>query len=99
MIYEEKPAHGKKGITVKVFNNNIEGAISQLKRKVNLEGITKELRKRRYFEPNTARRRREMSEAVMRWNKKKDQIFETVREKRKTKKKVDKKVAKKATSD
>ena len=67
MIYEEKPDHGKKGITVKVYNNNIEAAISQLKRKVNLEGITKELRARRYFETNTEKRRRELSEAKVRW--------------------------------
>jgi len=34
----------KKGMTVKVFNNNIDGAIIQLKRRMNSEGINKELR-------------------------------------------------------
>ena len=92
MIYEEKPDHGKKGITVKVYNNNIEAAISQLKRKVNLEGITKELRARRYFETNTEKRRRELSEAKVRWNKKRDQIAEVVKPKRKPKERIVKKV-------
>jgi ribosomal protein S21 len=65
---------GKKGLTVRVFNNNINGAISQLKKRCNLEGINKELRKRKHFEPNTLKRRREMAEAKSRWRKKQAQI-------------------------
>lgn len=79
---------GKHGLMVKVYNNNINGAITQLKRKVNAEGINKELRKRKHFEPNTAKRRRKLAEAQIRWRKKQDQINEVARPKRKIKKKM-----------
>lgn len=79
---------GKRGLTVKVFNNNINGAIAQLKRKINAEGINKELRKRKHFETNTAKRRRKLAEAQVRWKKKQDQINEVAKPKRKMKKKT-----------
>lgn len=69
---------GKRGLTVKVYNNNVNGAIAQLKRRVNSEGINKELRKRRYFETNTSKRRRRLAEAQIRWKKKRDQFDEIV---------------------
>jgi ribosomal protein S21 len=77
---------GKRGICVKVYNNNINGALTQLKRMVNAEGINRELRKREAFEPNTAKRRRKMAEAEIRWKKKRDQILELPKPKRKLKK-------------
>lgn len=83
---DEDGFFGKKGLTVKVYNNNINGAITQLKRKVNAEGINKELRKRKHFETNTAKRRRKLAEAQIRWRKKQDQFNEIVRPKRKAKK-------------
>jgi small subunit ribosomal protein S21 len=79
----DDPFHGKRGVSVKVYNNNINTAIAQLKRKSNAEGINKELRKRKYFEENTAKRRRKLAEAQMRWRKKQDQINEIVRPKKK----------------
>lgn len=81
---------GKRGLFVKVYNNNINGAITQLKRKVNAEGINKELRKRKHFEPNTVKRRRKLAEAQIRWRKKQDQINEIVRPKKKPKKRFSK---------
>ena len=77
----------KKGTLVKVYNNNIAGAIAQLKRKINTEGITKELRKRKHFEPNTLKRRRKLAEAQVRWKKKQDQFNELDKPKKKVKKK------------
>lgn len=74
---------GKRGIFVKVYNNNINLAIAQLKRKSNAEGINKELRKRKHFETNTAKRRRRLAEAQMRWKKKQDQFNEISRPKKK----------------
>lgn len=65
---------GKRGLTVRVNNGNINGAISQLKKRSNLEGINKELRKRKHFEPNTLKRRRALAEAQGRWRKKQAQI-------------------------
>lgn len=74
----------KKGMTVKVINNNIEGAIAQLKRRMNSEGINKELRKRKHFVPNSVLRRQKKAEATLRWKKKYAQIMdlETVRKKK-----------------
>jgi len=77
---------GKRGLAVKVFNGNINGALTQLKRKVNTEGINQELRKREAFEPNTAKRRRKLAEAKIRWSKKRDQALEITKPKRKVKK-------------
>lgn len=65
-----------KGMTVKVYNNNIDAAITQLKRRMNTEGINKELRKRKHFTPPSILRRQKMAEAKLRWKKKHAQIFE-----------------------
>lgn len=66
----------KKGMTVKVFNGNIEGAITQLKRRMNSEGVNKELRKRKHFTPPSIVRRQKLAEAKLRWKKKYAQIME-----------------------
>ena len=66
----------KKGMTVKVFNNNIDGAIIQLKRRMNSEGINKELRKRKHYTPPSILRRQKLAEAKLRWKKKHAQIME-----------------------
>lgn len=79
----DDPFHGKRGVSVKVFNGNINGALAQLKRKSNAEGINRELRKRKHFETNTAKRRRRLAEAQLRWRKKQDQINEIVKPKKK----------------
>jgi ribosomal protein S21 len=78
---------GKHGIFVKVFNGNVNTALTQLKRKVNSEGMNKELRKRECFETNTAKRRRKLAEAKIRWQKKQDLISELPKPKRKLKRK------------
>ena len=67
---EDNFHHGKKGLYVRVMNNNIEGAISGLKRLINQEGVTKELRRRRYYEKPTTQRRRQKAEAQIRWKRK-----------------------------
>jgi ribosomal protein S21 len=76
----------KKGMTVKVNYGNIEGAIAQLKRRMNSEGINKELRKRKHFSPNSVLKRQQMSEAKLRWKKKQAQIMEIDTPKKKSKK-------------
>lgn len=45
-----------KGMTVDVRNNNVEQAMRRLKKKLANDGIMQELRDRRYFETNTAKR-------------------------------------------
>lgn len=76
----------KKGMTVKVNNGNIEGAMGQLKRRMNSEGINKELRKRKHFTPNSVLKRQQMSEAKLRWKKKYAQIMELDTPKKKARK-------------
>lgn len=56
----------KRGLAVDVRNNNIEGAIRTLGRKVKQEGLIRELRSRTFFEKPSTIRRRERAEAVSR---------------------------------
>lgn len=64
----------KKGLYVRVLNNNLEGAMGKLKKLCQTEGVTKELRRRRYYEKPTTRRRREKAEAKIRWARKKSTL-------------------------
>lgn len=80
----------KKGMTVKVFNNNIEGALTQLKRRMNSEGINRELRRRKHFVPPSILRRQKLAEAKLRWKKKYAQIMELDAPKKKKPKRLDK---------
>jgi small subunit ribosomal protein S21 len=82
----------KKGMTVKVFNNNIEGALAQLKRRMNSEGMNKELRRRKHFVPPSIVRRQKLAEAKLRWKKKYAQIMELDTPKKKKPKRFDKPV-------
>ena len=59
----------KRGLTVEVRNNNIEGAIRTLGRKVKQEGLIRELRARQFFEQPSLKRRRKKAEAVARAKK------------------------------
>ncbi len=56
----------KRGLSVDVRNNNIEGAIRTLGRKVKQEGLIREIRQRQYYEKPSTVRRRERAEAVSR---------------------------------
>jgi len=56
----------KRGLSVEVRNNNIEGAIKTLGRKVKQEGLIRELRQRQFYEKPSTIRRRERAEAVSR---------------------------------
>jgi len=62
---------GKSGISVQVKNtkNGFEQAMRTFKRKVNQEGILKDLRKTECYETGTERRRRKAAEAQRRWAK------------------------------
>jgi ribosomal protein S21 len=72
----DEPGVRKKGMTVIVKNGNLEGAMAQLKRRMNSEGVNKELRKRKNFTPQSVLKRQRMSEAKLRWKKKYAQIME-----------------------
>ena len=51
-------------ITVEVRKGNLEQAMRVLKRKVQKEGIVKELRERQYYEKPSAKKRRKKKENI-----------------------------------
>ena len=51
-------------ITVEVRKGNVEQAMRVLKRKVQKEGIVKELRQRQYYEKPSAKKRRKRKENI-----------------------------------
>lgn len=54
---------------VQVRNNDMDQALKILKKKMQREGVFKEMKKRRFFEKGSERRSREMAEAVKRARK------------------------------
>lgn len=56
-------------VTVNVRDNNVEQALKVLKKKMQREGIFREMKLRRDFEKPCEKRKREKSEAVRRWRK------------------------------
>ena len=51
-------------ITIEVRRGNVEQAMRVLKRKVQKEGILKELRQRQYYEKPSAKKRRKRKENI-----------------------------------
>ena len=56
-------------LEVKVFNNNVEKAMRKLKRKVQREGLLKELKQRQFYEKPSLKRQRKLKEAVRKQRK------------------------------
>ena len=50
-------------------DNNVEQALRALKKKMQREGLFREMKLRRDFEKPSEKRKREKSEAVRRWRK------------------------------
>ena len=48
--FRKKPKDNAVGLSVTVFNNNVEGALKVLKRKVKDSNLFLELRKKQYYE-------------------------------------------------
>jgi small subunit ribosomal protein S21 len=67
--HKNGPFENKRGLSVDVRNNNIEGAIRTLGRKVKQEGLIREIRARQFYEKPSTVRRRELAEAVSRAKK------------------------------
>jgi|TARA_R110000868_G_scaffold396569_2_gene668814 small subunit ribosomal protein S21 len=68
----------KKGLRVEVRNNNITKAWRKLKRRLQDEGITQELRERRFYEKPSEKRNRKKAIAIKRWEKKRDEIADKI---------------------
>ncbi len=56
-------------VTVTVRDNNVDQALRVLKKKMQREGIFREMKLRRDFEKPSEKKKREKSEAVRRWRK------------------------------
>ena len=56
-------------VEVQVRNNDMDQALKVLKKKMQREGIFKEMKRRRFFEKDSERRSREFAEAVKRAKK------------------------------
>ena len=53
-------------IEIRVFNNNVEKAIRVLKKKIQKDGLMRELRQRQYYEKPTLKRQRKLKESLRR---------------------------------
>ena len=62
------------GIEIVVFDNNIDKALRQLKKKMATEGLYREFKKRRYYEKPSEKRKRKKAEARKRWLKTKSMM-------------------------
>ena len=58
-----------RGMVVRVVNNNEDAAISQLKRKINDDGMKKELRDREHFVSKGQKRRKAKAAGIARYRK------------------------------
>lgn len=56
-------------VTVSVRENNVEQALRVLKKKMQREGIFREMKMRRDFEKPSEKKKREKAESVRRWRK------------------------------
>ncbi|MTH95283.1 30S ribosomal protein S21 [Roseibium sp. RKSG952] len=54
---------------VRVYENNVERALKIMKRKIQSEGITKEARRKEFFEKPSEKRRRKSTESEKRYRK------------------------------
>lgn len=64
---KERP---KKGLTVEVRNNDINGALRKFKRKVNDDGILQTLKEKEFYEKPSERRKKAKAAGRARWLKK-----------------------------
>jgi len=56
-------------VTVSVRDNNVDQALRVLKKKMQREGIFREMKMRRDFEKPSEKKKREKAESVRRWRK------------------------------
>ena len=61
-------------ITVNVRNNNLEQAMRVLKRKVQKEGLVKELRERQFYKKPSEIKQEKKKEAIKNWKKKQKKL-------------------------
>lgn len=57
-------AKRQSNIEIHVNNNNIERAMRQLKKKIEREGVVRDMKRGVYFEPPTQKRRKRLMRAI-----------------------------------
>jgi len=62
----KKPKDDSKGLSVKVWNNNVEGALKILKRKVKDSNLMLELKQKAYYTKPSKKRREKKNLAILR---------------------------------
>lgn len=73
-----EPWEHLKGIYVTVRNNDINGALRVLKKKVQRENLLRDLSEREHFTKPSIKRRLKKQQAVIRWKKKQVEIAESL---------------------
>jgi|TARA_B110001454_G_scaffold207810_1_gene219628 small subunit ribosomal protein S21 len=68
--------HKKIRISVEVQRGNVEKSLRILKKKVNAEGIIRDLKKRQYYEKPSDKRRRQKAQNIARIAKRDDKLYE-----------------------
>ena len=64
--FRKKPKDDSKGLSVKVWNNNVEGALKVFKRKVKDSNLMLDLKKKAYYEKPSKKRREKKNMAILR---------------------------------
>ena len=64
--FRKRPKDDSIGLSVKVWNNNVEGALKIFKRKVKDSNLMLDLKKKAYYEKPSAKRRQKKNMAILR---------------------------------
>jgi small subunit ribosomal protein S21 len=64
--FRKRPKDDSIGLSVKVYNNNIEGALKAFKKKVKNSGILEDLKQRQYYEKPSKLKREKKNLAILR---------------------------------
>ena len=62
------------GITIQVRNGNVEQALRVLKKKLQKDGLLKELKAKQYFEKPSEKKRRKKKEGIANFKKKQKKL-------------------------
>ena len=64
--FRKRPKDDSMGLQVKVYNNNVEGALKVFKRKVKDSNLMLDLKKKAYYEKPSKKRREKINMAKLR---------------------------------
>jgi len=73
-----KPEREKSGLSIVVYNNDINRALRKLKKKIQAERVFQELQKHEFYEKPSIKRKQERARARKRWLKKQAEIRATI---------------------